>query len=108
MTDDTQDRWTLRHVSGSNVHVQEFEIRGMFGDKPCVTPIFNLSNFGVKGTTIHVSPRHARLIAAAPELLAMVRRYASECANCVGCGLPETCADCAHIRRLIAKAEGRS
>lgn len=57
---------------------------------------------------------HACLVEAAPELLAMVRRYASECAECgdghsddfdpAGSGCPE----CADIRALISKAEGKS
>jgi hypothetical protein len=63
----------------------------------------------------------ARLIAAAPEMLAMLKQYASECATCGGCGecdLPVDgnddelesvdCIDCTDIRALIAKAEGRS
>jgi len=62
---------------------------------------------------------NARLIAAAPELLAMVKRYASECADCDGTGLMEfigadqdiyekECTQCADIRSLLARAEGRS
>lgn len=68
--------------------------------------------------------KHAQLIAAAPELLALAKEYASSCINCTGWGFTyqageaftqeETarerieCEECAHIRELIANAEGRS
>ena len=55
----------------------------------------------------------------AHELFALVKRYASECGECLGdgvvgftdqCGNPmqKACVDCADIRALVAKAEGRS
>lgn len=63
---------------------------------------------------------NALLIAAAPELLALAKQYAEECATCGGfgeCDLPVEgtddelesvpCIDCADIRAVIAKAEGR-
>lgn len=67
---------------------------------------------------------NARLIAAAPELLALAKKLAGECAECRGRGYTfsddgitgfgpddreptrEACADCADIREVIAKAEG--
>ena len=72
---------------------------------------------------------NARLIACAPDLLAMVERYASECSECGGtgavqvccgspdqsgsddevcCGVPDTepCGACADLRAVIEKAEG--
>ena len=61
---------------------------------------------------------NARLIASAPELLALAKRYASECGMCGGTGRrmalgpdgSEThavdCATCADIRAVIEKAEG--
>ena len=50
------------------------------------------------------------LILAAPDLLALARKLASECAEC---GVDDTmhedgCPDCADIRAVIAKAEGRA
>ncbi len=64
---------------------------------------------------------NARLIAAAPDLLALARKYASECGQCGGSGenihasgpAPEDeysrpCEDCAGIRAVIDRAEGRS
>ena len=55
----------------------------------------------------------ARLIACAPDLLAMVERYASECAECDGKGTwvgpdlhTEPCDTCADLRALIARARG--
>jgi hypothetical protein len=51
------------------------------------------------------------LFAAGPELLALAKQYASECANCDH-GIDKAtlldCAECADIRAVIAKAEGRS
>ena len=65
---------------------------------------------------------NAALIAAAPDLLALAKQYASECADCGGTGryqytfpLPsmamaqvgEPCAACDDIRAVISKAEGK-
>ncbi|MFO1394674.1 MAG: hypothetical protein U1F09_12995 [Steroidobacteraceae bacterium] len=53
---------------------------------------------------------NARLIAAAPDLLALARQYASECGDCAGtrvCPDDEPCTECADIWRIIDKAEGR-
>ena len=59
------------------------------------------------------------LICAAPDLLALAKRYASECPKCGGTGLRDAlgpdgfvthtvdCAACADIRLVIEKAEGR-
>lgn len=59
------------------------------------------------------SEANARLIACAPDLLAMVERYASECAECDGKGTwvgpdlhTEPCDTCADLRALIARAKG--
>ncbi len=56
---------------------------------------------------------NTHLICAAPDLLALAKRYASECSGCDGQGNsklsalhPEECQDCADIRAVIAKAEG--
>lgn len=74
-----------------------------------------------------IPPEDAQLIAAAPDLLAVAKQYASECGECNGTGqvvvgveqmahgelgvetLPITapCEDCAFIRDAIAKAEVR-
>lgn len=60
--------------------------------------------------------RLALLFAAAPDLLALVERYASECAECDGTGVDPrptgsgstyACEQCADIRAAIAKATGR-
>lgn len=54
---------------------------------------------------------NARLIASAPELLAIAQDYAASCAECDGTGVPEfgedagkPCPDCADVRAVIAKA----
>lgn len=77
--------------------------------------------------TGHIGITKGRLIVAAPELLALAKRYASECLNCLGHGVLEKqiggdgygdlcagvadvevdCDECAEIRAVIAKAEGR-
>ncbi len=63
---------------------------------------------------------NARLIASAPALLALAKRYASKCGMCGGTGRrmalgpdgSEThtvdCATCSDIRAVIEKAEGRA
>jgi len=43
----------------------------------------------------------------AHELYALAKQLASECSTCNGIG-DEHCADCADIRAVIARAEGRS
>ena len=65
-----------------------------------------------------IASANARLIASAPDLLALAKRYASECPKCGGTGLRDAlgpdgfvthtvdCAACADIRAVIAKAEG--
>ncbi len=50
---------------------------------------------------------NARLIATAPELLALARQYASECGECAGAGITiddKPCGECADIRAIIEKA----
>lgn len=69
MSSHTPGPWTLTHIQGSNFAVQEFKIRGMFGNTPNVYPIFNRDSSAIDGATVHCSPEDARLIAAAPELL---------------------------------------
>ena len=68
---------------------------------------------------------NARLIVSAPDLLALAKRYASECGMCGGTGLvsrhiegrdtqaamdadDHPCEACADIRAVIEKAEGRA
>ena len=65
-----------------------------------------------------VCAANGALIAAAPDLLALAKRYASECAQCDGDGRIlvtfndreaeyDPCEACADIRAVIEKAEGR-
>ncbi|MDB6104092.1 MAG: hypothetical protein JWO52_4091 [Gammaproteobacteria bacterium] len=72
---------------------------------------------------------NARLIAAAPDLLALAHQYASECSNCGGKGVvtrqyggdgygdrcaaladadDQPCDECEDIRKVIDAAEGRT
>lgn len=62
-----------------------------------------------------VRPEDMPLIEAAPDLLAVAKQCASECADCnygdgaTGLGSEgEPCEECADIRAAIAKAEGRT
>lgn len=73
---------------------------------------------GVRGRTPEEEQANARLIAAAPDLLALAKQYAKECAQCCGDGdvaeldaygnvtKPVPCPDCADIRAVIKKALG--
>jgi len=101
--------WTLTHVSGSNFASQEFELRGMFGSTPNVYPIFHKSTEAIDGATICVSPKHAHLIAAAPELLEKLSEAVElleidDDANTVG---TDAWVWLKQARELLAKAEGR-
>lgn len=103
MSGHTPGPWTLTHCSGTNFAVQTFEIRGMFCDSPNVSPIFNKSTNAIDGTLIHASPEDARLIAAAPDLLAIAQRildrgYVSE-------SIDEERGDHLQLRAAIAKAK---
>lgn len=63
----------------------------------------------IPGPKKHAEPI-ARLIAAAPDLLALAKQYASECSECGGTGKcldDSSCEDCADIRAVIAKAGPR-
>lgn len=54
-----------------------------------------------------VSESDMALIVAAPELLELANKYASECGECAGVGITiddEDCSDCKFIRDVIAKA----
>jgi hypothetical protein len=65
---------------------------------------------GVRGGR-EFSEANARLIAAAPELLALAHRYAKECGECAGtrvCPDDEPCTECTDIWRVIDMAEGRA
>ena len=61
-----------------------------------------------------IASANARLIASAPDLLALAKRYARECGTCEGRGFciepidheEIDCNDCADIRKIIEKAEG--
>jgi hypothetical protein len=50
----------------------------------------------------YISPANARLIAAAPELLALARQYAAECGECNGSGVIEV-----QVERTVPGCCGR-
>lgn len=74
----TAGPWSARHVSGSNFAVQQFDIRGMLGDRPHVYPIFNRDISAIDGQTVCVSPADAALIALTPTLARRVLELAAE------------------------------
>lgn len=62
----------------------------------------------------YMRPADARLIAAAPDLLTLAKKYARECGDCSGHrmvpdgkGGDEQCTECTDIWAVIDKAEGR-
>lgn len=75
-----------------------------------------IGGFPVRIATVHgMRADDARLIAAAPDLLALARQYAAECGECDGMGRTTNpmlgqsevdCPDCVEIRQVIAKAVG--
>lgn len=85
------------------------------GDAPYIWRVAG----SVHGKTADEIEANEALIAAAPDLLALARQYASECGDCNGTGLvtittwpggievdndDQPCPDCADIRAVIAKA----
>jgi hypothetical protein len=64
MNKHTKEPWTLTHVRGNNFAVQEFDIRGMFGDAPNVYPIFNKNTSAIDDATVFCSPENAARIVA--------------------------------------------
>lgn len=65
---------------------------------------------GVRGDQV-TAEANARLIAAAPNLLALAHQYASECGECAGtriCPDDTPCTECEDIWRVIDQAEGRA
>lgn len=70
----------------------------------------------IYGGNPKVNRANARLIAAAPKLLALARQYASECGECQGEGLlpydscygrkGDQCPQCEEVRALIVEAAG--
>lgn len=65
---------------------------------------------GVRGDR-EFSEANARLIAAAPDLLALAHQYASECGDCAGMRVmpdDEPCTACADVWAVIDQAEGRA
>lgn len=117
----TKGPWTLTHISGSNFAVQEFGIRGMFGTKPNVYPIFNRNSAAIDGASVHCSPANAHLMSAAPDLyeaaklLEDAEAARDECEYCADAlqMAPETCERCfpafdaARVTRRVALAKAR-
>jgi hypothetical protein len=61
----TATPWTLTHIEGTNFAIQEFDIRGMFGDSPNVYPIFQKDRSAIDGTYVCLHPADAAFIVKA-------------------------------------------
>lgn len=76
---------------------------------------------GIESVGAPTRTANARLIAAAPDLLAIAREYADSCLDCSGSGTVQRydtddsdcavtefvdCPECAHVRAVIAAVEG--
>ncbi|HMJ13779.1 MAG TPA: hypothetical protein VK524_20320 [Polyangiaceae bacterium] len=104
MSDHTPAPWfAIEEPHTASVCEQDPELRyfHLYGPERHLDCKLHLSGF--------LRPADAHLIAAAPGLLAMVRRYASECANCGGSGDAPyddayPCSECEDIWALIDKA----
>lgn len=83
-----------------------------------IQPIADVSSCGFASTDEEIA--NALLIAAAPDLLELAKRYASECGECAGTRIVAElddvgqwaadvpCDDCAFIWETIDRAEGRT
>lgn len=124
----TPGPWSIGHVRPQSVHkslgamweapihVGEGATRGN-----CHTIVYG-GGAGACSSAEQDVLANARLIAAAPDLLALAKQYANECARCGGSAEivvndhgddPEfdycqPCNECEDIRAVISKAEGRS
>lgn len=99
-----------------------FDVRGDAHEGFFLGPLICTVYFVGKHNGCHIvgeedARKAAQLAAAAPELLALARQYASECGACRGTGLvtvhhrgmdcdDQPCLECADIRAVIAKATG--
>ena len=119
MAEHTHGPWAERALNIEGVVSENY--REISGGAECEPQTDDPSRWGYECLRIvgYISPANARLIAAAPDLLALAKQYASECGECNGTGEvdgdPErdsyarvNCPDCADIRAVIAKAEGRA
>jgi hypothetical protein len=61
----TATPWTLTHIEGTNFAIQEFDIRGMFGDSPNLYPIFQKDRSAIDGTYVCLHPADAAFIVKA-------------------------------------------
>ena len=65
MANATARPWKLVSHSGEDVLIGAFEIRGMFGDRAGVYPIFQTSRGAIDGAVVYLHPEDARLIVQA-------------------------------------------
>ena len=61
--------WTLTHVRGCG-QIQEFDVRGAFGNSANTYPIFNRGSDAIEGATVFCDPRDITYItAASPDVI---------------------------------------
>jgi len=115
MSDHTPAPWYAieePHTAGACEEDAELRYFHIYGPDRRLDQKLHLTGF--------MRPADAHLIVAAPALLEMVARYASECANCGGSGelikndrggdpdhdYDEPCSECKDIWDLVDKAKG--
>lgn len=111
-TEHTPGPWRLQHTARDCMHI--------FVDAPVGVKILATVECGFKEPFESQQTANAILMLHAPELLALARKYASECIECGGSAegirghgsepedeYSEPCEACAHIWAVINKAEGR-
>lgn len=80
-----------------------WEMAGPVGKGVWIQADSNPNVAAVHGAYTAEGLANARLIARAPDLLALAKRYAGECPGCDGKG--KDCPACADLRLIIAKVE---
>lgn len=117
MSSATPGPWVVEVVRGNHGRDCGLSIlQRLPGYRGEVAHLRDAENIG--GVTVAERNYNACLIAAAPDLLSMAKVYANSCSRCAGTGriefdehdyeAGEACRDCADIRAVIDKAEGRA
>lgn len=104
----TKGPWRARST-GRDVVIEADDPNGVSA-APLQIGVISCGDFAdATGTAKRVNDANARLIVAAPTMIAKLRQIAGECCECDGAtevdGVP--CSICKDVREVIAAAEGR-